>query len=135
MAGARGSRLTQIRLHDAGQAMRRRKEDFVRTIGLLCVALLFMACQTSVAGDPPAHPPAQSGATPETAIEIKASSSADGVPAEYAWIERNLPGAKIERQALILDNGKPYDRFDVVLPSGESRAVYFDISSFFGRRP
>lgn len=108
----------------------------MRSVVLLGAALMLIACQSGIAGDPPVVAEAEAGATPATAIEINARSSAEGVPAEYAWIERNLPNAKIERQALVLgDGGKAYDRFDVVLPSGEKRAVYFDISSFFGRRP
>ncbi len=108
----------------------------MRQVVLLGAMLMLIACRSGVAGDPPAAAAAEAGATPATAIEINAGSSAKGVPAEYAWIERNLPNAKIEKQALVLgDDGKAYDRFDVVLASGETRTVYFDISSFFGRRP
>jgi len=108
----------------------------MRTVVLCGAILALVACRSGIAGDPAVQAGAGAGATPDTAIEIRAGSSAEGVPAEYAWIRTHLPGARIERQALVLgEGGKAWDRFDVVLPSGEARAVYFDISSFFGRRP
>jgi hypothetical protein len=73
------------------------------------------------------------GRTAETAVVIGgARSSMDGVPAEYAWIRQNLPGARIESQSLVTGS-KVYDVFDVTLPSGETREVFFDITAFFGR--
>jgi hypothetical protein len=104
----------------------------MRFVFLLSVALMLGACQSAPSGIPPA-PDARLGASPGTAIVIEARSSADGVPKEYEWIRSNLPGAKIEQQALVNDGARAYDRFEVQLPTGEKRAVYFDISSFFGR--
>lgn len=104
---------------------------------LLVAVFCLLGCQTT---------PAES-ATPEqelsyaggdgTSVEkavviLGAMGSMDGVPAEYAWIQRNLPGAKIESQS-IEPGEKTYDLFKVTLPNGETRDVYFDISSFFGK--
>jgi hypothetical protein len=41
------------------------------------------------------------GTSADTAVVISGPrNSMEGVPAEYAWIQRNLPGAKIESQSL-----------------------------------
>jgi hypothetical protein len=73
------------------------------------------------------------GKTADTAVVIVgACGSADGVSAEYEWLKSNLPGAKPESQSLITGK-RVYDLFVVVLPDGDGREVYFDISSFYGR--
>jgi hypothetical protein len=73
------------------------------------------------------------GRTTDTAVVIiGACGSADGISAEYAWLELNLPGAKPKSQSLITGK-RAYDLFVVVLPSGDEREVYFDISAFYGR--
>ncbi|TYT26725.1 hypothetical protein FZO89_10900 [Luteimonas viscosa] len=107
----------------------------MRLVPAAIAALLLLASTSSVAGDGGGAAEVRSGETPEAAIVIDAKSSAEGVPLEYRWIERNLPDSKIERQALVNNGGKIYDRFDVVLPSGEKRSVYFDITKYFGKRP
>ena len=73
------------------------------------------------------------GTTKDSAIVITAADEFAGVDAEYAWIKDNLPGAKIKSQGLAM-GPRVYDRFEIALPSGETRTVYFDISSFFGKR-
>jgi len=65
-------------------------------------------------------------------VIVGACDSADGVPAEYEWLKTNLPDAKRKSQSLITGK-RTYDLFVVVLPNGEERKVYFDISSFFGK--
>ena len=55
-----------------------------------------------------------------------------GPSLEYAWINRFLPGARPSGQRLLHANGKPYDVLEVQMPSGETKEVYFEISSFFG---
>lgn len=108
----------------------------MRIFALILASVLLAACQTvgSTAGG--AHTISYSGGngtTKEQAIVIAgAGNSMEGVPAEYAWIQHHLPGAKIRSQAL-LTGSRQYDLFEVELPSGETRQVYFDITSFFGK--
>lgn len=107
----------------------------VPTFLLFVVALA--ACQSTVPRTDPAMAQgsaAETGLSQETAIVIRASSSAEGVPQEYAWLRQHLPDGKIKKQALIMGS-KPYDMFEVEMPDGQIRHVYFDISSFFGRGP
>lgn len=103
----------------------------------LAVTLLLAASACRTTGSPAASTEIRylggDGLTAETAVIVSgARSSVDGVPAEYAWIRQNLPGAKIESQSLVLGS-KVYDVFDVNLPTGETRAVFFDITAFFGK--
>jgi hypothetical protein len=55
------------------------------------------------------------------------------VAAEYAWIRLHLPGSHPAGQSLREHDGKPYDVIHLKLANGESRDVFFDISSFFGK--
>jgi hypothetical protein len=66
------------------------------------------------------------GRGPNTAISVR------GVPEEYAWVARNLPGARLVRQALVFLEERPFDVLTLTLKSGDEREVYFDISSFYG---
>lgn len=80
-----------------------------------------------------------------TVEEAVASADRDGltfekavivnsIKEEYNWIERNYPGAKVERQALIRKNGKPYDVLTFMTTEGVTKETYFDISKFFGKK-
>jgi hypothetical protein len=89
--------------------------------------------QPTAASSPLLQSSGGDGTTKDSAIVISAADEVAGVDAEYAWIKDNLPGAKIKSQGLVM-GPRAYDRFEVALPSGETRAVYFDISSFFGKR-
>ena len=66
------------------------------------------------------------GSSPEQAIVV------DGVDDEYVWLRENLPGFERTRQSLKTIDGKHYDILTVRAPTGEVRALYFDISGFFG---
>ena len=67
------------------------------------------------------------GLTFENAIIVKS------VDEEYNWIAANYPGAKIESQALVKHNGKPYDVLTFVTKDGETKTAHFDVSKFFGK--
>ena len=108
----------------------------MRILTVVLAVALCAACQTGAEATQRSSSVSYSGGdgtTAESAVVIHAPDSASGVRAEYAWIEANLPGARVESQALI-PGKRSYDRFEVVLPSGESRTIYFDISAFFGKR-
>jgi len=75
----------------------------------------------------------QDGLSFDSAIVIQAKDESAGVAAEYAWIRKNLPGARSMGQSLSGHAGKPYDVIHIKLPDGKLRDVYFEISSYFGR--
>jgi len=110
-----------------GKAFGRRKEWQMRNMGLLALALLGLgACATgsSVMKDAGyrAQPDGLSCATRVVAPSIRA---------EYAWVRKYYPGAKVEMQALGKCDGAPADELYLRTPEGRHITVYFDISSFF----
>ncbi len=58
---------------------------------------------------------------------------APSVPAEYAWVKQNYPGARVEMQALSRCGGVPADELYLRTVEGRRVTLYFDISSFFGK--
>jgi hypothetical protein len=106
----------------------------MRSVVLALLVLVAASCQTtspSTASSAVQYSGGD-GTTAQSAVIISAADHVSGVDAEYAWISANLPGAKLESQSLV-QGPKMYDMFEVVLPSGEKRKVFFDISSFFGK--
>ncbi len=92
----------------------------------------------------------QDGLSFETAVVPEAKTQIEGVAAQHAWIERNLPGArpappppppKLEPgeeavsfgQEVIQHDGKLYSVVHLEMPDGKSRDVYFDITGYFGK--
>jgi hypothetical protein len=71
--------------------------------------------------------PDPDGCSPQTAISV------GSVGEEYAWVARNLPGARLVHQALTFFEGKPLDVLTLSMELGDERQVFFDISSFYGR--
>lgn len=83
----------------------------------------------------------------ETAVALEAKTQAEGVAAQYAWIEKNLPGAHLAPalqassyegivsfgQEVIEHNGKLYSVLHLQLPDGKLRDVHFDISGYVGK--
>ena len=77
------------------------------------------------------------GLTLETAVIINVENQWDGVPAEGEYLsqkygERDVEWFKIEQQ-LIRNLTGVYDKVIIDLKSGQQFAVFFDISSFFGK--
>lgn len=82
-----------------------------------------------------------------TAIKLEAKTQAEGVAAQHAWIERNLPGArpppppKVSAdeelvtfgQEVIQHDGKLYSVVHLEMPDGKPRDVHFDITGYFGK--
>jgi hypothetical protein len=107
----------------------------MRSVVLVLLALIATSCQTTpsaTAGHSAVQYSGGDGTTAQSAVVISATDHSAGVDAEYAWIQKYLPGAKLESQSLV-QGPKMYDMFEVTLPSGEKRKVFFDISSFFGK--
>lgn len=96
-----------------------------RMIAVLCAGLLGSAAAGAR--------PAPDGTSPDTAVMVESAAGSQGAVAiEREWLRRHYPGARVVRQALVGRNGRRYDRLDVVLPSGEARSIWFDITAAFG---
>ena len=76
--------------------------------------------------------------TPNTEIAKDGSSIKDAIKVksvteEYAYVRNNCDDCTLLGQALLFENGKPYDRINVKNKEGKEISYYFDISSFFGK--
>lgn len=107
------------------------------------VIILFVAChsskkastanvKTEQTATTPENPDAD-GSSYEKAIVIQETSETKGVSAEYGWLKKKYPGYKMQSQALNFKDKKPYDILNIETSDGEKKAVYFDISNFFGK--
>jgi hypothetical protein len=67
------------------------------------------------------------GLTPATAIPV------ERVSAEYAWLREHYPSAVFVHQWLEVHPQGPRDKV-VIGVDGKAISIYFDISSFYGRR-
>ncbi len=89
-----------------------------------------------------------SGVPAERSVqEVEASALAEGrdgetfekaiivnsIGEEYKWIEKKYPGSRIQGQALVRKDGKPFDILTFVTANGETKKAHFDISRFFGK--
>lgn len=108
-------------------------------LALLCLALV--GCKTTT-GFSPARPPAGekvqtpvacAGSSLEQAVIIPAVDEGAGVKAEHAWLRQHYPGYRLDAQSLRFNAGRPYDELKITTADGQSRAVFFDISPFFGK--
>lgn len=79
-----------------------------------------------------------SGETMEDAIVItQVANHSAGVQAEYNYIIQKhgqvRQGWTMRGQALMQQNGRAYDRLEIVLADGSPKTYFFDISAFFGQ--
>jgi|SRR5215470_11505209 len=73
------------------------------------------------------------GSSFETAIVLEgAKNELSGVEAENSYIAAHYAGWRQRMQALLNNNGRMYDRIDIVSPKGETKTLYFDITDWFG---
>ena len=93
----------------------------------LAILLLFLLSCSPTKNVPAPSVTERDGATQQNAILIKS------VSAEYEWVRTNYPGSQVTGQALISSGGKHYDVLTLVTQAGETKKVYFDITSFFGK--
>ena len=95
------------------------------------IALALCSCQSVPTA--PTQARHGDGSAPELAVDLSnAHTEFEGIKAEKDWLAEHYPGATIKSQALLM--GPPtMDLLKIVLPSGETRDVYFDISSYFGK--
>ena len=103
-------------------------------VAALSLALL-AGCQSMLESTAPGSSSSsqRDGSTPEQAVDLSyAHTEGEGIRAERDWIEQHFPGAKVASQALLMTS-RPMDLMTLTLPSGETKRVYFDISSYFGK--
>ncbi len=78
--------------------------------------------------------PTEPGASTETAIRLTGvKGEMSGIHAEYVYIAEHYPGWNTKDQSVLEQDGRMYDRIDIVGPRGEKKAVYFDITDWFGK--
>jgi hypothetical protein len=90
------------------------------------IAILLAACQSTPVGRAGGQSGSENGLSAKTAVIVSS------VPEERTWIERHYPGATIKSQSLLM-GAVPMDLIEIKLTTGETRRIYFDISSFFGK--
>jgi hypothetical protein len=73
------------------------------------------------------------GSSVAEAILVKGATEVTGIAAEYRWLHDHVPGFRLKQQSLLGVGGRQYDRLDGVMPNGERRSVFFDITEFFGK--
>jgi len=74
------------------------------------------------------------GLTVETAIILEgATNELNGVQAEHIYTSKRYPGWKWRMQSLMNVGDKHYDIIELVGQKGETKTIYFDISSWFGK--
>jgi len=118
-------------------------------------AILFSPCSLPVLGTgsacaqeakPAPEPPPKPkitfkggpGDTLKTAVVILgAPNSRVGISAEYYFLEKVFGPQnvdwKLDRQSVLRDQGKVYDRMEIELKSGGKKTIFFDITDFFGK--
>lgn len=125
----------------------------MRRAALTVSALVFLACATTQSASQGSGAGPESGAQSvstdgtvqttittqdgtsfERAIVIEASNELEGGPLEYRWVAEHFPGYRMQKQSLTQHNGRPYDVLLITDAAGTEHQVYFDISSFFGKR-
>lgn len=78
-----------------------------------------------------------SGASFEDAIPIDAHNSAEGVPKEYEWLEKQFGRRnqdwQLLSQALTHHEDRSFDVMHIRLADGTERQIHFDITEFFGK--
>lgn len=93
-------------------------------IPAIVLAPAAMAAITYTGGD---------GSSLAAAIHIVgAAGEDDGVASEYQWIGAHRPGAKVLRQALVMNGGRAYDILSI-RHGATSEDVFFDITDYFGK--
>ncbi len=66
-------------------------------------------------------------------IILGAKSDAEGVGAEYRYLDLHYKGWQHDEQSLIFHQDKQYDIMAIILADGSKKEVWFDITDFYGR--
>jgi hypothetical protein len=74
------------------------------------------------------------GTSYENAIVIKVTSESAGVQEEYKWLAESYPGYAVIRKTQTSKANKHYDIITFKTKNGEEKIVYFETTSFLGKR-
>jgi hypothetical protein len=77
--------------------------------------------------------PTERGLSMADAIQLDARTEIEGVEAEYKYIARTYPGWRVESQSLIHEGDRSYDLLEIADSTGRKKAIYFDITNWFGK--
>lgn len=125
---------TPVRMERAGMVHTSGSKGEIMRNSLIVLALLCSSCASTGPERTSSHASiGQEGTSIQTSVPIKATNSAEGVAAEYAWIARKHPGFKRESQSLLLEGKRAYDLIEITTADGKRMAYYFDVTSFFGK--
>ena len=73
------------------------------------------------------------GSSFENAVVFpNAKSSFDGVPMENQWLRKKYPNFKKVSQSMQSNGNDVYDAITIKTSSGETKVVYFKMTSWFG---
>ena len=92
-------------------------------LSMVLSLLMFASCSTPnrISGSE------RDGLTIETAI------IANSIKHEYEWIRNNYADSQLQAQMLTKHGRKHFDVLTIVMPTGEKKNIYFDISGFYGK--
>jgi hypothetical protein len=62
-----------------------------------------------------------------------AKHESDGITAEHRYLSEHFASWFLKRQVLVNQKGRVYDRMEITDQNGKERAVFFDITDFFGK--
>jgi hypothetical protein len=57
----------------------------------------------------------------------------NNVDEEYIWVDKHYPENQLISQKVVFFKNLPYDKLILKLKDGTDKAVYFDVSQFYGR--
>ncbi len=74
------------------------------------------------------------GSSVESAVVISgAKHEKDGIAAEHRYLSQHFGSWFLKRQVLVNEKSRVYDRMEITDQNGKQRAVFFDITDFFGK--
>jgi len=77
------------------------------------------------------------GSSEQNAVIIKATSTLNGIPAEYEFIQAKFDKKgsdwELQQQTQYNNNSKNYDIAEIKLSNGTIKKIYYDITNFFGK--
>ncbi|MEI8606692.1 hypothetical protein [Pseudoalteromonas sp. B160] len=73
------------------------------------------------------------GSSFENAVVFpNAKSSFDGIPMENQWLQEKYPNFKKVSQSMLSNGNDVYDAITIETSNGETKVVYFKMTSWFG---
>jgi hypothetical protein len=74
------------------------------------------------------------GSSVESAVVIRgAKNEKDGIASEHHYLSQHFGSWFLKRQVLVNQKGRVYDQMEITDQNGKQRAVFFDITDFFGK--